>query len=88
MHCTGLFSCWLLVGAGQGSCPFGSSCFYRHAYADGTLWQPSLRKVVPANTRAASLMVDCTSHQALKLSAEVAVCSERAYIAVWWCAFS
>ena len=23
--------------SGEGTCPFGSSCFYRHAYKDGTL---------------------------------------------------
>ena len=22
---------------GDGTCPFGTSCFYRHAYKDGTL---------------------------------------------------
>eukprot|EP00124_Ichthyophonus_hoferi_P004202 Ihof_evm5s436 gene=Ihof_evmTU5s436 len=27
---------------GEGECPFGSSCFYRHAYRDGTLATPSL----------------------------------------------
>eukprot|EP00123_Amoebidium_parasiticum_P009999 comp19830_c0_seq1/m.23862 comp19830_c0_seq1/g.23862 ORF comp19830_c0_seq1/g.23862 comp19830_c0_seq1/m.23862 type:complete len:278 (-) comp19830_c0_seq1:96-929(-) len=28
---------------GEGECPFGSSCFYRHAYPDGTPAVPSLR---------------------------------------------
>lgn len=31
---------------GEGTCPFGSSCFYLHAYPDGTLaQQPALRTV-------------------------------------------
>ena len=31
---------------GEGTCPFGSSCFYLHAYHDGTLaQQPALRCV-------------------------------------------
>jgi E3 ubiquitin-protein ligase makorin len=30
---------------GEGSCPFGSSCFYLHAYADGTVAEPELRKI-------------------------------------------
>ena len=29
---------------GAGTCPFGTSCFYRHRYADGTLEETSLRK--------------------------------------------
>ncbi len=32
-------------GAGEGKCPFGTSCFYRHVYRDGTPWTPDLRKV-------------------------------------------
>jgi len=32
---------------GQGTCPFGSSCFYAHVYADGTLAEaPRLRTVL------------------------------------------
>jgi len=31
--------------AGDGKCPFGTSCFYRHVYRDGTPWTPDLRKV-------------------------------------------
>eukprot|EP00887_Chlorella_sp_A99_P000775 scaffold5.g775.t1 len=29
---------------GEGTCPFGTSCFYRHAFPDGRLEEPSLRK--------------------------------------------
>lgn len=29
---------------GDGTCPFGTSCFYRHAYKDGRLEEPCLRK--------------------------------------------
>ena len=36
------------ASAGEGSCPFGTSCFYRHAYPDGTPWEPSLRKTTTA----------------------------------------
>lgn len=31
---------------GEGQCPFGTSCFYRHAYPDGRLEEPSLRRIV------------------------------------------
>jgi E3 ubiquitin-protein ligase makorin len=31
---------------GEGSCPFGTSCFYRHANADGTLESSTLRVIV------------------------------------------
>jgi hypothetical protein len=30
---------------GRGTCPFGTSCFYKHAYPDGTLEQPRELKV-------------------------------------------
>ncbi|GAB4814955.1 hypothetical protein N2152v2_002001 [Parachlorella kessleri] len=29
---------------GEGTCPFGTSCFYRHAYRDGRLEEPTLRR--------------------------------------------
>ena len=29
---------------GRGTCPFGSSCFYRHRYPDGTFEETALRK--------------------------------------------
>lgn len=31
---------------GEGQCPFGTSCFYRHAFPDGRLEEPSLRRIV------------------------------------------
>jgi E3 ubiquitin-protein ligase makorin len=31
--------------AGEGACPFGTSCMYRHAYADGRLEERALRRV-------------------------------------------
>jgi hypothetical protein len=38
---------------GQGRCPFGTSCFYRHAYADGTLERrdlpPDLKRAADAD---------------------------------------
>ncbi|XP_063933305.1 uncharacterized protein LOC135145127 [Zophobas morio] len=34
---------------GEGTCPFGASCFYRHARRDGTLEKPVLRKVANAD---------------------------------------
>lgn len=36
---------------GSGTCPFGSSCFYRHEYKDGTLQD---RTALPEDTRFAS----------------------------------
>lgn len=36
---------------GSGSCPFGTSCFYRHENEDGTL---QARDVLPEDTRFAS----------------------------------
>lgn len=30
---------------GRGTCPFGSSCFYLHAYPDGTIAENALRKM-------------------------------------------
>lgn len=30
---------------GEGTCPFGTSCMYRHVYPDGTVEEASLRKV-------------------------------------------
>eukprot|EP00892_Ulva_mutabilis_P010275 jgi/Ulvmu1/761/UM010_0135.1 len=38
-------------GRGSGTCPFGTSCFYRHENADGTLQE---RDALPADTRFAS----------------------------------
>lgn len=34
---------------GEGSCRFGTSCFYRHRLADGTMWRPNLRHVDTAD---------------------------------------
>jgi E3 ubiquitin-protein ligase makorin len=36
---------------GRGECPFGTSCFYRHEYDDGTLQDrtPEFRKAVNAD---------------------------------------
>jgi hypothetical protein len=30
---------------GRGTCPFGTSCFYKHAYPDGSLEQPKALNV-------------------------------------------
>ena len=34
---------------GGGTCPFGTSCFYRHRYADGTMEDPTIRKMAGAD---------------------------------------
>lgn len=34
---------------GDGTCPFGTSCFYRHQYRDGTLEEVTLRKLGTAD---------------------------------------
>lgn len=37
---------------GRGSCPFGSNCFYKHAFPDGRLEEPSSQRTRPHRNRA------------------------------------
>lgn len=34
---------------GRGTCPFGTSCFYRHAYQDGTIEEATIRTATDAD---------------------------------------
>lgn len=40
---------------GDGTCPFGTSCFYRHAYRDGRLEVRSLVTLLSVSNHAACL---------------------------------
>ncbi|KAF6262683.1 hypothetical protein COO60DRAFT_1699128 [Scenedesmus sp. NREL 46B-D3] len=46
---------------GEGSCPFGTSCFYRHAYKDGRLEEVHLRRAANVEGQASSSTATATA---------------------------